>query len=111
MHEWVETNPAVEITAASSAEALFETVLDPGEAAALRLAEEVGGVLLIDEQRGRRVARKLGVPFLGTGGLLVAAKQKGELPSVERALQAMRRNGYRFSDTLCRELIRLAGES
>ena len=45
-----------------------------GEAEAIQLAEEVAcRVLRIDERRGWAVARRRGIPIVGTGGLLIFA--------------------------------------
>jgi len=52
--------------------------LDPGEAAAIRLAmAEHDSLLLIDEAAGRALASRLGVVNTGTLGVLVAAARDG----------------------------------
>ncbi|MCK6527017.1 hypothetical protein L6R50_05450 [Myxococcota bacterium] len=52
--------------------------LHAGEAEAIALAEELGGVtLLIDERLGRQVAADAGLPVLGTLGALAAAADRG----------------------------------
>ncbi len=48
--------------------------LDLGEAEVLALAEETNArLLIIDEYRGRRFARRLGFPVIGTLGVLLLA--------------------------------------
>ena len=42
---------------------------------------------IIDDADARRCARTLGIPLLGTGGLLILAKRRGLLPSVTKALK------------------------
>lgn len=50
--------------------------LDPGETAAILLAEALGAeLLLIDERAGREVARARGIGIRGTLGALVQARQ------------------------------------
>jgi predicted nucleic acid-binding protein len=66
--------------------------------------------LLIDERRGRQIARRLGIPIAGLAGVLLAAKQRGRLASVGSVLSALARQGYRLSDALVAEVLRLAGE-
>jgi len=57
--------------------AALAQLLDLGEAEALTLAVAENLPVLMDERRGRGVALHLGVPVLGTGAVLIAAKQAG----------------------------------
>lgn len=50
-------------------------LLDQGEAEAIALAEQLGAVALIDERRGRAVAKKHGVSISGTPAVLIKAKR------------------------------------
>jgi predicted nucleic acid-binding protein len=98
------------VQAARTVEALLSELLDPGEAEAIALAAENDCLLLIDERKGRRVARKQNIRIIGTGRILVAGKKYGHLKNVRDPLAQMRSCGYRLSDALCREILRLAGE-
>ena len=84
--------------------------LDAGESAAIRLAHRLECTLLIDERRGRSIARQRGVPVIGIGRVLVAAKERGRLDSVAAALTDLRGAGYRLSDRICVQLLTIAGE-
>ena len=110
LREVLHDNSAFRVLSASSMDMELAKLLDPGEAEAISLASEKQGILLIDERKGRNVAFKRGIPVVGTGRILVAAKQRGFLDSVEQALKKLRRSGYRLSNSLCQELVRLAGE-
>ena len=56
--------------------------LDPGETAAILLAESLrADLLLIDEKIGRKVARARGLSVRGTLGVLVQARQERLLPT------------------------------
>ncbi|HEC85378.1 MAG: DUF3368 domain-containing protein [Candidatus Parabeggiatoa sp. nov. 1] len=66
---------------------------------------------MIDDLAARRCAKKLGIATLGTGGMLVIAKQRGIISSVGEALQALRAAGMWLSDDLVRMLTEKAGES
>jgi len=89
---------------------LLETV-DRGEAEAITLASGRHALLLIDERLGRAAAKAEGVTILGTGAVLIKAKQSGLITSVRTELHALTDCGYRLSDALQRELLRLARET
>ncbi len=58
--------------------------LGAGEAEAISLAVATNArAILLDEQLARNVARKKGLPVVGTLGVLVAAKQSGIASSCE----------------------------
>jgi predicted nucleic acid-binding protein len=66
-------------------------VLGAGERAALALAQELhADVVLIDEDKGRQIARSLGFRVTGTLGVLDTAAARGliDLPAVLTQLQA-----------------------
>jgi predicted nucleic acid-binding protein len=86
-------------------------VLDAGESAAILLAQELPcRFLLIDERRGRAIARRRGIPIAGLAGVLLAAKRHGLLESVQPVLMELSRQAYRLSDALVLKVLRLAGE-
>ena len=86
--------------------------LDLGEAAVIATAVQRGGLpVIMDERKGRRVASVgYGLRVKGSGGLLVAAKQRGLVSAIKPLLLEMRRNGYFLSDALVAECLRIAGE-
>ncbi len=84
--------------------------LDPGESEAIWLAEELRCPLLVDERRGRIAAKRKGVPVIGTGRVLIAAKRRRLIRRVDQLLQELLDNGYRLSHGLCRRILILAGE-
>jgi predicted nucleic acid-binding protein len=86
--------------------------LDHGEKAVIVLGTllQKDVVLLMDDLEGRQVARELGLPILGTAGLLLLAKQRGLIDKVIPLVESIRQQGYWLSDTLVAEVQRLAGE-
>ncbi len=75
--------------------------LDRGEADALTLAvEHRADLLLIDEQRGRHVARASGLAVIGTVGVLVEATRRGLVPDLARLLDALRAEGFYLDEAL-----------
>ncbi|PZO22883.1 MAG: DUF3368 domain-containing protein [Leptolyngbya foveolarum] len=56
--------------------------------------------VLIDDAAARRCAISLNIPTLGTGGIIVLAKRRGLIPSVEEPIQALRDAGLWLSNGL-----------
>ena len=79
---------AKKIQSVTSDEIIESYNLGKGETAVLNLALTISesGVLL-DDFAARKCAKSLSIPFLGTGGALVLAKQKGLILSVSEALE------------------------
>ena len=86
-------------------------VLDPGEAQAISLAEQRPiRFLLIDDAKGRKIARRRGIPVVGVAGVLLAAKSEGMLTSVAPVLRDLSCVGYRLSASLIDGVLRQADE-
>lgn len=87
------------------------SILDPGEAEALVLAQEMGADwLLLDEIKARAAARRLSLPIIGTAGLLVAAKDHGLLPQVKPLLDNLQTHDFRLSEQVYQTILKQAGE-
>ena len=77
-------------------------ILDEGEANAIELAISLKLPLIIDERKGRQVARQLGVKVTGFAGLLVQATRSKILSGedAEAFLDQAIKNGLRLSEKL-----------
>jgi uncharacterized protein len=70
--------------------------LDPGEAEAIALACELKpAIVLLDETDGRAEARRLGLPTIGTVGILASARKSGRLQKVKPLLDRLMKD-FRF---------------
>lgn len=89
----------------------FALVVDRGEAEALAYAKEHPACLLVvDDQRARRIAEQVGLRFTGTLGILDRAKRLGVGISLRTELAKLRDAGFRISDALVTEFLRRAGD-
>ena len=86
--------------------------LDPGETAAILLAERLkANVLLIDERKGRQVAITRGLAVLGTLGVVAGARRRGLIPVAAPLIAQLRADGFRLSDALVQDLLHQLGEA
>ena len=86
--------------------------LDEGEAAAIALAvERRASLLLMDEQDGRKIARRHGLRMVGTLGILLDAKRSGHLDEVRPWIDALGREGFHISEALKEHVLATAGEA
>lgn len=88
----------------------FTALLDVGEAEAISLAIKKDMLLLIDEKRGRSIAQMHKLNFLGSGRVLIAAKEKKIINSTTEVMDQFIDSGYRISESLYRKIIELANE-
>lgn len=90
---------------------ILEMDLDEGEASAIALSLEMeGSILMLDELKGRRVAKKLNLRYSGTFGLILGAKQIGILDSVKPILEKIKSTNFRFNEKLFEKVLEQAGE-
>ena len=87
-------------------------ILDEGEAAAIALAVAYDArALLLDDKLGRRVARSLNLPVVGTLGILVGAKDRGLISAVGPVIDEMVAQGRHISPDLREQALLSAGET
>jgi len=91
--------------------AVLKTIVDEGEAEAIALALEKGSLLIIDDLKGRKLARRLGLRIIGTLGLLKTMKLKGLIREVKPVIEKLKEKGFYLSNDLIGRLLRDLGET
>lgn len=85
--------------------------LGPGESAVLAYARTHPGlVAIIDDGAGRRCAETLGVPLLGTLGLIMIAKKRGLIPTARPVIALLKQQGMFLSESIIDRAMDLIGE-
>ena len=86
--------------------------VDRGEAETVALSLQLeADLVLLDEKEGRHAAERLGLNVVGVVGVLLEARARGALASVQPQLGALRHTaGFCLSDSVYQHVLELAGE-
>ncbi len=90
---------------------ILELQVDRGEASAIALAiESESCLLIVDDNKARRVALRLGIVITGTIGIIIKAKLNGVIPSIKPYLEKITNTDFRLSEDLIKFACLQAGE-
>lgn len=90
---------------------ILRASLGSGESEAISLALEVSAQwIILDDRPARRLAEALGLPVIGTLGVLLASKRRGFLPAVRPCADALVNHGFRIAPDLYERVLADAGE-
>jgi len=85
--------------------------LHPGESAVLTYAlANPGSGVILDDLRARNCTAALGVPYQGTIGVVIYAKQQGWIPAARPVVERLRQVGMYLSDQLMNQALAQVGE-
>lgn len=90
----------------------LKILLDLGEASSITLAlKQKQCALLIDEEKGRHIAKQYKLSVIGLAGLLILAKKQYLIDAVLPLLIDVRNNGYWLSNHFLHEVAKLSNEN
>ena len=90
----------------------LDAYADAGETEAMLLYKQLAAdKLLIDDKRGRKVAKINQISTIGSLGVLLVAKEKGLIVEVAPLLQQIKQSDIYLSPDLIATFLELAGES
>lgn len=79
---------------------VLEWGLGAGETAVIAVAVERGeSTAVLDDAQGRKCARAIGLPVIGTLGIVLRAKRMGHVESATGVLKDLRNSGLYLDDT------------
>jgi len=84
--------------------------LDAGEAQAICFAINKNYYILIDEKKGRKVAKRYQLKVVGSLAVLLQAKENNLIPLVKPLLLKLKEHGYYISEKLIRQILQKANE-
>lgn len=105
--DWISERPLIQPIEPDD----FAASLGPGECEAIRLATECKATwVILDDRPARRLAKALGIPVVGTIGILVAAKRRGMLAEVRSSLDGLLQHGFFVAPSLYKQVLKQVGE-
>lgn len=90
---------------------ILETQVDTGEASAIALAvENDDSLLILDDIKARKLAKKLNLELTGTLGILLKAKKVSIIKDVKPYIEKLLNTNFRISDNIIAEVLRINDE-
>ncbi|MEN9382107.1 MAG: hypothetical protein RI940_988 [Bacteroidota bacterium] len=109
--EYRDAIPNWILVESSSTETSENFDLDKGEASLINnVIKYKNSLLIIDDAKARRVAKKLNLNFIGTIGIIIKAKQLGYINKIKPLLEKMNLTNFRLAPDIQAKALLLAGE-
>jgi predicted nucleic acid-binding protein len=105
LQQWVASPPSWLTVQTVSVTDITLAALDPGEQAAITLAQALpADLLIIDERLGRRIAEERDIAIIGTLGILDDAAAQGSINLAE-AIAQLQQTNFRVSRRIIQALL------
>lgn len=109
---WLTRNAALVSPSPSPSSFVMAWDLGAGESSVISLVESLpGSIAVLDDLAGRRCAQALGLPVVGSLGLILMAKRRGLISSVRPALDSIVAAGLFISRHHIDSILTQAGEN
>lgn len=90
---------------------LLEFQIDKGESSGIALALEIpDAIIILDDNKARKIARKLSLNVTGTLGVIINAKKRGFIDDAIKILEEIKKTDFRISEELEKEFLFLNDE-
>lgn len=90
---------------------IIETQVDKGEASVIALAlEKEDTLILLDDLKARKFAKRIHLKYTGTLGIIHKAKQAGLIFKVRPLIEKLKETDFRISENVIDEILKLSGE-
>ncbi len=101
--EWIK----IKLVQNKTQQNALNLILDEGEASSVALALETNdSLLIIDEKKGRRIAQELGLKITGTLGIILRAKEKSLIGSIEGTFEKLETVGFWISPSIKAKILK-----
>ena len=90
---------------------LLEFQIDKGESSGIALALEIPeAIIILDDNKARKIATKLSLKVTGTLGVIINAKKRGFIDDAIKILEDIKNTDFRISTELEKEFLLLTDE-
>jgi len=90
---------------------IMKNFIDEGESGTIALSLELeNSIMILDDLKARKIAKKLNLKFTGLLGVMLRAKEMKIINSISEVLTKLKSANFRISEPLEAEVLRLAGE-
>lgn len=109
LQEW--TKPFIKKCNNTDAFNAYQLSLGKGESEAIVLSKEFKeSILLLDDKKGRKVAKLENQKVIGTIGILILAKEKGLISEIRSSLNLFEEHDIHLSKSLIERALEISGE-